>query len=278
MTLDPVITSKFTSVKDTKLHYLEAGTGDPILLLHGWPTSAHLWRNIMPTLAQTHRVIALDLPGFGQSEKRLSDSYSFNYYDRVITAFLEQVDITKLHIVGHDLGGPIGVMWALRHPEKLSSLTLLNTLVYPQFSWGVKVFVLATLLPGVKRWLSSAAGVAWALRFGMTQKQALSAADLAVYQAAHATTAEKKVLLKTASRLSPKGFAEIERRLSEITVPVRLIYGEDDRILPKVATTMQRIKNDLPHAELTALPNCGHFLQEDEPEQISRLLAEFFTG
>ena len=63
--------SHYTQVNDLRIHYLEAGEGDPILLLHGFPTSSHLWRNVMPELAKTHRVIAIDLPGYGLSDKPL---------------------------------------------------------------------------------------------------------------------------------------------------------------------------------------------------------------
>ena len=135
------IQSHTVTVNDLNLHYLEAGDGNPILLLHGWPTSAYLWRNIMPKLAETHRVIALDLPGFGQSSKNPDDSYRYTYYERVIEAFLAHLAIDKIGLVVHDLGGPIGVFWGLRHPEKLTQLALLNTLIYGDFSWMVKLFV-----------------------------------------------------------------------------------------------------------------------------------------
>ena len=74
-------TSHFTTVNNLRLHYLEAGEGDPILLLHGFPTSSHLWRNVMPELAKTHRVIAIDLPGYGLSDKPLDATYDFEFYE-----------------------------------------------------------------------------------------------------------------------------------------------------------------------------------------------------
>lgn len=277
MSIPSEITSHFVETDEAKLHYLAVGSGPPILLLHGWPTSAYLWRNVMLPMAETHRVIALDLPGFGQSSKNPADSYSFTYYERVIEQFVEKLDIKQIGLVVHDLGGPIGVFWALRHPEKLSRLALLNTLVYPEFSWMVKVFVAASLLPGVKHWLSSPAGLSWAMRFGVYHKANITDEVARNYYAPFDTPDARKALLKTASRLSPKGFQEITEKLPSLKVPVRLIYGENDRILPNVAETMRRIQQDLLQAELTPLPNCGHFLHEDDPEQIGRLLAEFFA-
>lgn len=147
----------------------------------------------MPHLAKTHRVIALDLPGFGRSDKPLDASYSLNFYTRLISQFFEQLEIKKTSLVLHDLGGPIGLHWSVRNPSRVASLAFLNTLVYANFSWAVVLFSLAIRMP-----------------------------------------------------------------------------------LPKVARTMERIKSDLPQAKITPLPNCGHFLQEDEPQKLAELLSDFF--
>ena len=82
------ITPQFTKVDGINIHYLSAGEGAVILLIHGWPTSAYLWRNIMPELSKKYRVIAIDLPGFGQSDKRLEDSFSFRYFNEILMGFL----------------------------------------------------------------------------------------------------------------------------------------------------------------------------------------------
>ncbi len=100
-------------VEGLRLHYLEAGEGDPVLLLHGWPTSSFLWRNLIPILAEGNRVIAPDLPGFGRSDKPLDASYSFGFYNRVLDGFLSAVGVSRLHgLAVHDIGGPIGLHWA----------------------------------------------------------------------------------------------------------------------------------------------------------------------
>ncbi len=123
------IKSNFVKIENLNLHYLSAGSGDSVLLLHGWPTSSYLWRNIIVRLSKTKQVIALDLPGFGQSSKPLDDSYSFNYYDKIIDSFFKNLGISQTSLVVHDLGGPVGLIWAVRHPEKIISLVLINTLV-----------------------------------------------------------------------------------------------------------------------------------------------------
>ena len=258
-----------------RLHHLEAGTGEPVLLLHGWPTSAHLWRNVMPALAETHRAIALDLPGFGDSDKPLDASYSFRYFDRVLQEFLAEHDIERVNLVVHDLGGPVGMYWAVQHPERVLRLALLNTLVYPELSWAVKLFVAATLVPGLNHLMTSPRGLAWAMRFGVEHKHRIAGETLAGYQRPFGDRASRRALLKAARGLHPNGFRDIARGLPDFRVPVRLIYGENDRILPDIADTMARIGRDVPQAERTSLPGCGHFLQEDDPDTVGRLLAAF---
>lgn len=269
------MTSQFINVNDVKLHYYEEGEGAAILMLHGFPTSGYLWRNVMPELSKDYRVIALDLPGFGQSDKSHNLSYSFNFYDKIIDGFLNELGISNVTLALHDLGGPLGLLWAVRHQEKLEKLVLLNTLVYSDFSWGVKLFMLGVRLPFVRTWLSSAKGIAWAMRFGVEQKEKLTPEVIQNYQVPFKSSSDQKALLKTVSNLSLKAYDEIEEIFPKLKIPIRVIYGVNDRILPKVADTMERVKSDFPSAEVTALPNCGHFLQEDEPEKIGQLILDF---
>ncbi len=287
MGANPTVRIQFAAVDGLRLHYLEAGppegTNPPpdpaeaVLLIHGFPTSSHLWRNVMPEIAKTHRVIAIDLPGFGNSSKPLDASYSFNYHDRTLEAFLDKLGITKVNLVVHDLGGPVGVYWAVNHPEKVVRLALLNTLVYPEFSWAVKLFGIGIRMPVIKYWLAGPSGIAFAMRLGVERKGQMTPQVLSPYQTPFETKEARDAMLKAGARLGMKGFVRIGEKLKDFKVPVRLIYGENDRILPDIAETMKRIKQDLPQAEITSLPNCGHFLQEDEPEKLGELLAEFMN-
>ena len=143
--------SHYTQVNDLRLHYLEAGFPNPnvppILLLHGFPTSSHLYRNILPELAKTHRAVALDLPGYGLSDKPLDVTYDYNFFADILDGFLDALDIGDTHLCVHDLGGPVGLYSGLRRPERAYKLVLLNILVYPETSWAVKLFLPALRTP-----------------------------------------------------------------------------------------------------------------------------------
>jgi pimeloyl-ACP methyl ester carboxylesterase len=272
---EPVIAE--VQVGDLTLRYREAGTGPPVLLLHGWPTSSFLWREVMKPIGRSNRVLALDLPGFGGSSKPPDASYSFPFHEQAIDGFLAAVDAERISLAVHDLGGPIGVHWAIRNRERVDRLALLNTLLYARPSLAVVGFVVAARLPGTRHLLTSPRGLDFAMRLGMHRKERLTDEVREAVREPFATAEARRVLAKTGYGLSPKGFTEIQRALPDLTWPVRVIYGERDRVLPDVAKTMAKVKRDIPHAEVTALPDAGHFLQEDDPERVGALLAEFFS-
>ena len=275
--MNPNITSQYVQVDDFNLHYLTAGKGEVILLLHGFPTSAYLWRHIIEVVAEKYQVIALDLPGYGKSDKRLEDSFSFRYYNRTISKFLDQLGIAQVRLGVHDVGGPIGLFWMVQNMDRVNRLILFNTLVYPKFSWAVKLFGLATLIPGLRDWLTSPNGIKKAIQIGVYHKEKITPTMIKEYQSPFVDKHARKVLLKSVQRLSLKGFATIEQKLPQFKGPVQIIYGENDKILPKVGRTMELVKKDLPQAKLVSLPNCGHFLQEDAPEEISRVILTFMA-
>lgn len=272
------IRDEHVEVEGLRLHYTTVGEGPPVILLHGWPTSSFLWRNVMPHLAAANRVIALDLPGFGGSDKPLDASYSFIFYERILEGFVEALGIDSTGLAVHDLGGPLGVFWVCRQPHRLDRLALLNTLIYPNPSWAVILFVLSTKLPVIRSYMASPRGLAFAMRLGIANKHKVTEEVLAGVQAPFASREARRALLAAGHGLSPKGFVEITKKLPALEVPVRIVYGEKDRILPDVAKTMARVQRDLPQTQATALPDCGHFLQEDQPDEIGRLLAPFFAG
>lgn len=270
-----------TTLKTTRaggliLAYRELGSGPPVLLLHGWPTSSFLWREVMRPIARTNRVVALDLPGFGGSDKPAGVRYCFDFFEQAIDAFLAELGIDDVSIAGHDLGGPIAVRWALGRRERVRKLALLNTLVYPEFSDAVMEFVKTASTPGLREKLTSPEGLEAAMRLGLVEDSKLSEEALAGVREPFQDEASRRSLADAGIGLEPEGFAQIARGLPSLRVPVRIVYGRQDRILPDIAETVARLAKDLPQAEVTALPGCGHFLQEEAPQRVGELLAIFF--
>ena len=277
----PQPSSHYTQANSLNLHYLESGTPDPnvppILLLHGFPTSSHLYRNILPELGKAHRAIALDLPGYGLSDKPLDATYDYDFYADTLDAVLDALDIRDTHRCVPALGGPSGLYWLLRHPGRIPKLILLNTLVYPETSWAVKLFLLAIKTPGLRDYLVSPKGIVATMKLGVVHKARLNRETLTPYTAPFEAPAARKALIKAASGLGTAGLAKIARELPGYQTSIRLIYGENDLALPDVAKTMRRVQHDRPEAKLTPLPSCGHFLQEDEPQKVAELISDFLN-
>jgi len=285
--LDSTIQSHTIQLSDQNfnLHYLETGYDHPqeevILLVHGWPTSSYLYRHMMAPLAKHRRVIAIDLPGFGKSDKNPTDSFSFGYHANIIQQFIEKLNINKVHLVVHDLGGPIALWWAQQHREQIASYVILDTIIYPDFSWAVKLFVLMTVFPLIRTWFSSPSGIAFAMKLGIFNKSKLNKSTLTGYQAPFVNTTNdrnaRKSLLRSAHRLHIKGFKDIAAGMKDIKQPTCLIYAENDIILPEVSETMKRVADAIPHAKTHCIPSCGHFLQEEKPEAVVKIMSDFYS-
>jgi pimeloyl-ACP methyl ester carboxylesterase len=259
------------------LAYRELGSGPPVLLLHGWPTSSFLWREVMRPIARSNRVVALDLPGFGGSDKPAGAHYGFGLFEQAIDGFLAELGIDEVRLAGHDIGGPIAVRWALGRPERVTKLALLNTVLYPEFSDAVMEFVKAASTPGLREQLTSPEGLEAAMRLGLADDAHLTEEVLAGVREPFESEASRRSLADAGIGLEPDGFVEIAAGLPSLPVPIRVVYGEQDRILPDIADTVARLQKDVPQAEVTALRGCGHFLHEEAPAEVGELLASFFA-
>lgn len=271
-------TSGIVRVEGLNLHYVAEGEGPPVLLVHGWPTSSFLWRHVMGPIARTHRVIALDLPGFGRSDKPTDFRYTFGFYDRIFDGFLAALAIDRVGLVVHDLGGPVALHWAASRLERVRELALLNTLVYPNLSPAAVGFVLSMWTPVLSAYLTSPKGLELALRIGLGRMSRATPEGIAGTQEPFVTRESRTALRRSVQSLSPLGMFEISRKLLAYRGPVRLIYGARDRILPDVAKTMARLQRDFPEAECTRIEDCGHFLQEERGDEVGELLASFFNA
>jgi pimeloyl-ACP methyl ester carboxylesterase len=181
-------------------------------------------------------------------------------------------------IAVHDLGGPFGLHWAILRPERVTKIALLNTLVYPEFSEAVMQFIRACSTPGLREQITAPEGLEAAMRLGLADADRLEDEVLAAVQEPFRSDDARRALADAGIGLEPEGFVEIARLLPSLRMPVRVVYGEQDRILPDIGQTVARLERDLPQAVVTALPQCGHFLQEEAPEEIGEQLARFFAA
>ena len=119
------------AVLDSHMTYVQVGVGDPIVFLHGNPTSSYLWRNVIPHLAGRGRCLAPDLIGMGRSGKAPSGGYRLADHVRYLDAWFEAVDLHRVTLVVHDWGSALGFHWARRHPERVKALVYMEAIVRP---------------------------------------------------------------------------------------------------------------------------------------------------
>lgn len=124
---------KTISILNTTLHYLEQGSGDPIVFLHGNPTSSYLWRNIIPLVADRGTCLAPDLVGMGNSGCPPHFGYRFLDHVRYLDAWFEALRLRNVTLVLHDWGSALGFYWAYRHPNKVKAIVYMEALVQPRF-------------------------------------------------------------------------------------------------------------------------------------------------
>jgi len=122
---------KRIAVLDTEISYVDTGAGDPIVFLHGNPTSSYLWRNVIPHCTEVGRCLAPDLIGMGQSGKNPSGSYRFADHSRFLDAWFDALEISNAVLVVHDWGGGLGFHWAARNPDRVRGIAYMETIVAP---------------------------------------------------------------------------------------------------------------------------------------------------
>ena len=253
--------------------------GTPVLLLHGVPTSSFLWRKLMPLIGR-HRTLAPDLPGLGLSSKKPDRDYSWTGLAKTIGGLVDALRLPPFHLVVHDIGGPIGLEFAIRQPGRVKSITLLNSPLavahfrppFPMslFRGGLGSLAFDMMQPRLMLFFFRQIGIA--------RRHGVDLDDMRVYRALLTRDGGKESFLKMMRgfELTPEKerfFDEGLRHLAAENVPALVIWGEQDPATP--AFHRQFFVERIPYAEVHLLP-ARHFLQEDHAEEIANLARPFW--
>lgn len=258
------------------ISYARAGAGEPVLLVHGITTWSFIWRQVLPRLAERYEVVAPDLLGCGDSDLPLDESYALRDHAERIRELVEALGWDRFHFVGHDLGGGIGQIFAVRHPERLRDLALLNTVAYD--FWPVQP-ILAMRTPMIRQLLM--ASVDWGtfrliVRRGLYHPEALTPELLEYFLRPLRTAAGRKAFLHFARCLDNHQLTEIAEDLRHLPMPVLIVRGDADPYLSAVIA--ERLHAEIPHSRLRRIPTASHFLQEDEPQWLAQTLLQFWEA
>jgi haloalkane dehalogenase len=269
-----------------RMHYVDEGSGDPIVCLHGEPTWGYLYRRFIPRLTRLGRVVVPDHMGFGKSATPQDREYSIRAHADNLESLLDHLRLTNITFVGQDWGGPIATVFALRHPERIKRLCYMNTGVpgrppagvklvsdFPWFQWikteesrAVLGNLGATILSVMKR-------------IGFERASHVDETWVRAYASAFPTPADCKGALafpqcigapETAAALL-EHFANLPKLAAK---PAMYVHGEADRAIP-TEMSVGAFRSTWPKGPVVTLPGVGHFIQEDAAETACALIEQF---
>ena len=275
--------SRFVTVDDVEIHYKAAGEGEPaLILLHGFAASVYSWREVMDPLAEEGTVIAFDRPAFGLTERPMPDEwegespYSAASQTDQTVGLMDALGVDEAILVGNSAGGAVATYTTLRYPDRVRALVLVDAAIYQ--GGGTPDWVLPLLRTpqmrrigplftrGIRNWGEDFARSAWHDPSQITPE--IWERYNRPLQVNHWDRALWELVVAGPS-------PDLEKRLDEVTLPVLVITGDDDQIVPPEQSV--RLAEELPNAELVIIPNCGHVPQEECPQAFLAAVEEFLA-
>jgi haloalkane dehalogenase len=272
---------RYAEFEGMRMHYLDEGSGDPVLLLHGEPTWSYLYRRMIPPLSARFRVVAPDFLGFGRSDKPLEIAdYTYDLHVASIHALVDALDLRRVTVVVQDWGGPIGLRVAVEAKDRFARLVVLNTGLFASRGWPT---------PGFMQWRTFAERVGRDMPVGrIIQSATTSELDdetLRAYEAPWPVPESKAgvaafPLLVPLTQDDPNAAAmlRVMDSLRSWDVPALVCWSDSDPVFPlKAGEAMARL---LPGAAgaMRTISGAGHMLQEDRGEEIAELILGWTAG
>lgn len=270
------ISGTHVAVGGARVLVREAGTGYPVVFLHGIPTSSFLWRRVLPVVARDFRALAPDLPGFGRSDPLPYGRQTVPEFAQAIAALLERLGAERYALVGHDFGALVAVELLTRCPERVSHLVVLNTSFRAERWFGRSPLqVLRLPLAGE---LAMALARPWMLRLAMrpflAEPDHLSPDDLAGYWEPFEYGFRTTLLrLYRSAPITPVDFTRWRDTLRRLSVPTLIVWGALDPVF-RVDEAYELVEL-IPASRLVCFAHADHFVPEDRPQALGRLVAVF---
>ena len=269
---------EFVDVGGVRLYYYAAGTrgaGEPIIFLHGFPTSSHLWNAVVPLVPKGHRVVVVDLLGYGRSDPPDGHELTIRAHADRVLSLLEALGINYATVVGHDLGGGVAQSLALRHPARVSRLCLIDSVALD--AWPGREVKLARATMPLTRYLP-ATWILSVLRADLLRGYLVSergAYSIDQYVRPFSTDSGRDSLVAHLASLDSAETRAMEPRLKDIVAPTAVIWGAEDPFLPRELGA--RLADAIPGATLDVVPDVRHFTPEEAPERVVAVLTELLS-
>jgi haloalkane dehalogenase len=284
--------SKFINLGSEKIHYVESGEGDPVLMLHGLPANLYVWRNIMPNIDGDKKVIALDFLGFGESSFPADSSTSIEVQYKMFTDFVEAKELKNITLYIQDIGSIVGMLYAIREPQNVKGIVLFEApfmpaeVMYDQLPFSFRAFMRLTRTEkGNIKWMvkRNFAGKKLAVNFFTGRKLPKEAYpfyndpwDEEKRRYAIVNGPDPAVLSYTKGK-GESEFASmldmISKGMAETEIPILYMYAKKGLVNREAA--VQYAMDNFKNAEFVYLGKGKHFLSEAHPKQMSERFNEW---
>ncbi len=254
----------------------QQGHSHTLLFIHGFGAGSHYWRGLEDYFGKNFNTVALDLKGFGYSDKPADGNYRGSDQAAIVTAFLEAKDLHQVVLVGHSLGGAVALLTGLQEGPlgRVKALILLDPATYdqplPGFMRLLRTPVLGLLLPAL---LPKDIMVKKMLAEVFAEKDKITPEMIQQYVAYLQTPGAAAALRETAKEIYWEDLDGVMAKTAALKMPVLIIWGEQDRILP--VASGRRLQADLQGAEMVVIPGSGHNPQEEKPTETIAAMASF---
>ena len=280
--------SHFFNHRGFRYHYVDEGEGPPVVMVHGNPTWSFYYRNLIKALRPTHRAIAIDHLGCGLSDKPSADQYSFRLSDRIddLEFLIESLDLKEpLTLVVHDWGGAIGMGYAVRHPDRIARLVIMNTAAFglppgKSFPWQLALarspLIGGWMIPGLNAFARGATFMACEKPMDPKVKRGF----LAPYDSWQSRLATYKFVEDIPLGRGEPSFEILQEITAGVkqfgNTPTLVCWGLCDFVFD--ISFLNQWREELPQAEVHEFGDAGHYVLEDAGEQIIPLVTQFLNG
>jgi 2-hydroxymuconate-semialdehyde hydrolase len=255
--------------------YLRTGQGPPLVLLHGIPSSSYLWRDVIDPLSATFEVLAPDLLGYGDSDKRMDVDLSIAAQARYVVAFMETLGVHQAAVAGHDIGGGVAQLMAVDEPQRVVRLILIDSIV--DNNWPVadiarlkepawdQIMVNIDLRSGLRKGLEA----------GMVTPGRVTDELVDEWTRPFQDLGGRRAYLRAARALNNRDLTSRSKHIDEIETPTLILWGANDKFLE--AGWAETLHHKLRQSTVEIIDPGGHFLPLDRPDAIAEAITRFLT-
>ncbi|HEY3129847.1 MAG TPA: alpha/beta hydrolase [Acidobacteriota bacterium] len=262
------------------LHYETHGSGRPVLFLHGFGAHLYTWKHLVEPLSKRNRILLADLKGHGQSPKPKDKKYSVYDQADLVHELICKENLSDLTIVGHSFGGAVALVVALRFIEekelRLSKLALLDSAAFrqslPRFVKMLRTTLINVISLNLLPYKFQIRTVLWETYFDSAK---ISEDFVESYAKILGMPGAKHALMETAKQIIPSDIDRLASEYRKIKLPTLIVWGGEDRTVP--LEIGERLSQVLPNSEMVVIEKCGHVPQEEQPEELLKIISRFLA-